>query len=201
MKKTVLVLFTFLLAFLNVTIVEALPAQVIIIRHGEKNPANGQLLPKGQSRAGALAAYLTELDPSSTNPPLLQFGPPDVIFASRPAQHSDDQTIRCIQTVVTTAEKLKLPVHSPFAPLQEKKMANLVLNNPRYDGKNVLICWHHTLIADLIEAFGYLPPAGIIPYPNRYDLVWLLPFPAPVPPVVVQPILQELLFGDSTTFP
>jgi hypothetical protein len=47
----------------------------------------------------------------------------------------------------------------------------------------------------------YQPPAGILPYPNQYDLVWLLPFPAPVPPVVVTPILQELLFGDSTTFP
>lgn len=201
MNKIFLKLLLFVSLVLKLSVVNALPAQVIIIRHGEKNPLNGQLLPKGQSRAGALAAYLTELDPDSTNPPLFQFGPPAVIFASRPAQHSDDTTIRCIQTVTPTAQKLKLPVHSPFAPLQEQELADFILNNPHYDGKNVLICWHHTLIAGLIEAFGYLPPAGIIPYPNRYDLVWLLPIPAPVPPVVVTPILQELLFGDSTTFP
>lgn len=202
MTKLFFSLLLFILSAHQLSFLEALPAQVIIIRHGEKNPLNGQLLPKGQSRAGALAAYLTELDPNSTNPPLLVYGPPDVIFASRPAQHSDDQTIRCGQTVTPTAAKLKLPVHSPYGPLQEQEMADFILNNPNYDGKNVLICWHHTLIGNLIEAFGYLPPPGILPnYPNRYDLVWLLRFPAPYPPVVVMPILQELLFGDSTTFP
>lgn len=181
--------------------IDALPSQVVIIRHGEKNPANGQLLPKGQSRSGALAAYLTELDPASTNPPLFNHGLPDVFFAARPAQVLDDQTIRCIQTLIPTAVKLQLPIHSPYGPGQEQELANFVLNDHRYDGKYLLICWQHTHIADLIIAFGYLPPAAIIPYPNRYDLVWLLPFPAPFPPVVLSPILQELLFGDSTTFP
>lgn len=192
----------FLIFFiLQITTVYALPLQVIIIRHGEKAP-NGQLTPKGQSRAGALAAYLTELDPASTNPPVLLFGPPQAFFASRPALHSDDDTVRCIQTLIPTALKLKLPIHSPFAPLQEQELANFILTDSRYDGKYVLICWHHTLIASLIEAFGYLPPAGILPaYPNRFDLVWVMPFPAPNPPATLTPVLQELLFGDSTTFP
>jgi hypothetical protein len=43
---------------------------------------------------------------------------------------------------------------------------------------------------------GFLPS-----YPNRFDFVWVMTFPAPNPPVVVNPILQELLFGDPTTFP
>jgi hypothetical protein len=192
---------SFLLLSIVTTALYAMPAQVIIIRHGEKNPLNGQLLPKGQSRAGALGAYLTELDLSSTNPPLLIFGPPTAVFASRPVSFSDDQTIRCIQTVIPTALKLKLPVHSPYAPLQENTLAQFILNDPRYDNGNVLICWHHTHIAALIEAFGYLPPAAIIPYPDRYDLVWVMSFPAPVPPVVLVPVLQELLFGDGTIFP
>lgn len=201
MKKSFFLLLFGLFAVSEIAVVEALPAQVIIIRHGEKDPTNGQLLPKGQSRAGGLMAYLTEFDPTSTNPPLFDFGPPTALFAARPALHSDDETIRCIQTLIPTSVKLKLPIHSPFAPLQEEELAQFILNNPRYDGRNVLICWHHTLIASLIEAFGYTPPAGIFPYPNRNDLVWLLKFPAPVPPVIVNPILQELLFGDSTTFP
>lgn len=200
--KKILTLLAFVFTLLKIVAVDALPAQVIIIRHGEKDTTNGQLLPKGQSRAGALAAYLTELDPTSTNPPLLVFGPPTAIFAARPALHSDDFTVRCIQTVIPTALKLKLPVHSPFAPLQEQELAHFILTNPRYDGGNVLICWHHTLIASLIEAFGYLPSPGIVPtYPNRYDLVWLMTFPAPSPPQVVNPILQELMFDDPTTFP
>lgn len=196
--KSITLLFLLLLSTLSL---EALPTQVVIIRHGEKNPANGQLLPKGQSRAGALAAYLTELDPSSTNPPLFNFGPPVVFFAARPANVSDDQTIRCIQTLIPTAVKMKRPIHSPYGPGEEVALADLILYDERYDGKYVLICWHHTHIAELIEALGYLPPAGIIPYPNRYDLVWVMPFPAPVPAVTLSPILQELLFNDSTTFP
>jgi hypothetical protein len=166
MKKYLLIFFLF-----HVAIMQALPTQVIIIRHGEKAP-NGQLTPRGQCRAGALAAYLTELDPTSTNPPLLNFGPPDAFFASRPVLLSDDETVRCIQTLIPTALKLQLPIHSPFAPPQEQEFAQFILNNPRYDGKYVLICWHHTHIADLIEAFGYLPPPGIVPiYPNRFDLL------------------------------
>jgi hypothetical protein len=199
-KKLLSLLFV-LLSFCS-PVVEAMPAQVVIIRHGEKNPLNGQLLPKGQSRAGALVAYLTEFDPTSTNPPLLTLGPPQVLFASRPAEHSDDFTIRCIQTLAPLSGKLMLPIHSPFGPLQEQVLADFIVNSPKYDGKYVLICWHHTLIASLIEAFGYLPPAGILPnYPNRYDLVWLLRFPVSSTPTVIDPILQELLFGDSTTFP
>lgn len=201
MKHPFFILLIGLFALSKLAIVNAMPAQVIIIRHGEKNPLNGQLLPKGQSRAGALEAYLTEFDPTSTNPPLFEFGPPTALFASRPALHSDDDTVRCIQTLIPTSLKLKLPIHSPFAPLQEQELAQFILNNPRYDGRNVLICWHHTLIAGLIEAFGYEAPAGIFPYPNRFDLVWLMKFPAPTPPVTLTPILQELLFGDSTTFP
>lgn len=191
----------FVFLILKGALLQALPSQVIIIRHGEKDLINGQLTPKGQSRAGALGPYLTEFDPASTNPPLLLFGPPTVLFAARPALFSDDETIRCIQTLIPTGVKLKLPIHSPYAPLQEQELANFILEDPRYDGANVLICWHHTLIAALIEAFGYQPPAAIIPYPNRFDLVWVMTFPAPIPPVTLTPVLQELLFGDSTTFP
>lgn len=178
----------------------AMPAQVVIVRHGEKAP-NGQLLPKGQRRAEALAPYFTEIDFGTTNPPIMQLGSPFVLFASRPALHSDDNTVRCIQTLIPTAIKLQLPVHAPFGPLQERELAQHILNEPRYDGKYVLICWHHTLIASLIEAFGYIAPNTIKPYPVRFDLVWLLPFPVPSPSVVLSPILQELLFDDPTTFP
>lgn len=202
MKKSLFSFFICLLAVGKIGIADALPAQVIIIRHGEKDTTNGQLLPRGQSRAGALAAYLTELDPTSTNPPLFDYGPPTVLFAARPALHSDDNTIRCIQTLIPTALKLKLPIHSPYGPLQETELAQHILNDPRYDGGNVLICWHHTLIATLIEAFGYEPPAPIVPnYPNRFDLVWVMTFPAPFPPATLSPILQKLIFDDPTTFP
>lgn len=188
----------------------ALPAQVIIVRHGEKNTVSRELTAAGVERAEALSSYLTLSNSGPgfvgsaglSNVALFNFGPPAALFASRPVHHSDDYTVRCIQTLVPTALKLGLPIHSPYGPGQEQQLVQTIFNEQGLDGKNVVICWHHTFIAALIQAFGYLPPAGILPtYPNRFDLVWVLTYPAPSPAVVVNPILQELLFNDPTTFP
>lgn len=205
MKKLILSL-----AMLYMGAAYTLPGQVIIVRHGEKNTLTGELTAAGIERVEALSSYLTESNSGPgfvgnaglTNVVLFNYGPPFALFAARPVQRSDDFTVRCIQTLVPTALKMGLPIHSPYGPGQEDKLVQLIFNEPLYDGKNIVICWHHTFIAALIRAFGYLPPAGILPvHPNRFDLVWPLTFPAPNPPVVINPILQELLFDDPTTFP
>ena len=188
----------------------ALPGQVIIIRHGEKDTITRELTGAGIERAEALSSYFTISNAGPgfvgsaglSNVTLFNFGVPAALYAARPVEESDDFTVRCIQTLVPTAFKLSLPIHSPFGPGQEQQLVRSIFNNRHYDGKNILICWHHTFIAALIRAFGYAPPAGILPmYPNRFDLVWVLNFPAPIPPAIVNPILQELLFDDPTTFP
>lgn len=205
MKTFLALLFTLYLGAAH-----ALPAQVIIVRHGEKNTVTGELTGAGVERVEALASYFT--DPNSgpgfvgnaglSNVALFNYGLPAGLFAARPVHHSDDFTVRCIQTLAPIALILNLPVHSPYAPGQEQQLVETIFNNPLYDGKSVLICWHHTFIAALIQAFGYTPNPNIVPaYPNRFDLVWVMTFPAPNPPVVVNPILQELLFMDPTTFP
>lgn len=202
--------FLILLTMLYLGTTYALPGQVIIVRHGEKNTITGELTAAGIERVEALSSYFTHPNDGPgfvgsaglTNVTLFNYGVPFALFAARPVQRSDDFTVRCIQTLVPTALTLNLPIHSPYGPGQEQQLAQSILNEPRFDGKNILICWHHTFIAALIQAFGYAPPAGILPtYPNRFDLVWVMTFPAPVPPVVVNPILQELLFDDPTTFP
>ncbi len=191
MRKSTLCLLT--LAALSVKgAIEAMPAQVIIIRHGEKDPQSFGLTQKGFERAGALAYYLTE------TPDLLLYGPPFALFASRPVHRSDEFTTRCIDTLAPTAALLSLPVHSPYAPPHDQQLADFVLNNKNYDGKNILICWHHTSIKNLIKAFGYLPPPAIDPvYPNRYDLTFILTFPAPFPQVTAATQCQSLLYCDG----
>jgi hypothetical protein len=205
MKKVLLVL-----AMLYLGSAYALPAQVIVIRHGEKNTITGELTGAGIERAEALSSYLTQPNDGPgfqgsaglTNVVLFNYGLPVGLFGSRPIHHSDDFTVRCIQTLVPTALKLNLPIHSPYAPGQEDQLVAAIFNEPLYDGKNVVICWHHTFMAKLITAFGYIPHPGIVPiHPNRFDLVWIMTFPAPVPKVVVPYVLQELLFDDPTTFP
>lgn len=182
---------------------QGMPSQVVIIRHAEKyldGSLAGQLTPQGLRRAGALASFFTELDPGTTNVPLFSNGLPTVLFASRPVADGSNNTTRCIQTISTTAAALGLPIHSGFGYGQESELARFILENPRYEGKNVLICWHHPTIGALIQALGY--PFNLNPYPEtRFDLVWLLNFPVPANPQPLVPILQELLYGDLGTFP
>jgi hypothetical protein len=183
----------------------AMPKQVVIIRHGEKytNPGKYyvQLNPKGLRRAGALASYLTLTDPSTTNVDFLENGPPTILFAARPIEIKDDFTIRCIQTISTVATTLRLPIHSGFASNQENELAEFILTSPECDNQNVLICWHHESIQTIVQALGYDFPNYIYPN-NRFDLVWFMPtFPAPQPAVTLTPILQELLYGDSSVLP
>lgn len=195
------VLFYYLLSA-QVMLLYPQPAQVIIVRHAEKDPVTRQLTQQGMERAAALAYYLTQTDY------LLKFGPPAVIFASRSVPISDRLVPRTIETMMPVAEYIKLPIHTPFNGYQVNEIANLVLNSGRYDGNNVLICWNHSSIHDLLNAFGYQAPfscTGINhKYPDcRFDLAFVLTFPAPAP-IAGQPLpyatvfLQQLLFGDLT---
>ncbi|MBS0649378.1 MAG: hypothetical protein JSS10_09175 [Verrucomicrobia bacterium] len=188
----------------------ALPAQVIVVRHGEKDPVTRGLTEQGKERAVALAYFLTGTDY------LLNFGPPAAIFASRSIPVSDRLVPRTIETIMPTAQLLQLPVHIPFTGYQVHEIASLVLSSKKYDGKNILICWNHSSIHDLLHAFGYQAPfnctatSQMKPYPDcRFDLVFVMTFPAPPPPASIpapfNPNLpfatlyfQQLLFGDLT---
>lgn len=178
----------------------AMPAQVVVVRHAEKDPVTRGLTEQGKARAGALAYYFTETDY------LLAFGFPDVIFASRSINRSDRIVPRTIETMMPLAQLLQMPIHSPFNGYQVSEMADLVLNDSRYDGKYVLICWNHSSIHDLLNAFGYQAPFSCTApnkkFPDcRFDLIFLMTFPAP-PPTPALPYatvyFQQLMFGDIT---
>lgn len=182
-------------------LLSALPAQVIIVRHGEKDPVTRGLTQQGQERAAALAYYLTQTDY------LLNFGLPAALFASRSIPVSDRLVPRTIETMMPTAEFLRVPLHSPFNGFQVNQIANFILNNSMYEGKNIVICWNHSSIHDLLNAFGYQAPFSCT-FPNskypdcRFDLTFVLTFPAvaqvpgQLPYATVY--FQQLLFGDLT---
>lgn len=189
---------TLLLSILPQLALVAMPAQVIIVRHAEKDPVSRQLInPQGLERPAALTYYLTQTDY------LLNFGLPVVIFASRSIPISDRIVPRTIETMMPVAEFLSLPIHSPYNGYQVHEMANFVLTNPRYNGKNVLICWNHSSIFDLVNAFGYQVPIKNCPkgkYPDcRFDLTWVMTFPIPDGTSPYATIyLQQLMYGDLT---
>lgn len=192
MKRLITTVIVALSAF--VTPLVAIPAQVIIIRHGEKDAA-GNLSQKGLERAGALAPYFAYTQS------LITYGPPFSIFAARPTPNTppysaDENTQRCLQTVSPTAQFLSLVIHSGYARFEEPQLADFVLNNPNYNGKNVLVCWHHEAIRNLAIAFGISSPPT---YPDdEFDLTWVITY-ASSPTLNI--FHQRLLLGDLNITP
>src|SRR5580692_8328937 len=101
----------FLGIFLSASIVFASPAQVIIIRHGEKPESGNSLSPQGWARARALVKYF------ETNPDVTQFGTPVAIYASRAEaeEQVEGSSLRMIQTVTPLAQALGLKINSTYA--------------------------------------------------------------------------------------
>ena len=145
----------------------ATPAQVIIIPTGEVNEP-GNLTSVGFERAGALPEYIT-LTQNFTS-----YGVPTVIFAARPTSLPSDNTQACIQTVNPTAQTLGLPIHSGYSKQQNASIASFILNNPSYNGKNVLICWRPDSIQALATAFGVASPPT---FPSTlFNETWVITF-------------------------
>lgn len=168
----------------------ATPAQIIVIRHGEKpsDPTAPGLTSAGLERSGALAYFFqyTSL--------VLDFGLPVAIYTFKPY----DESHRGVLTIAPTAQALGIPVHSPFRSPRVNEIADLVLNDPLVENRMVLICWDHSYIPDLITALrGPSTPS----YPgSRYDLVYKLTYTNPLSPDLCVG-LEELMNDDSDTLP
>ena len=122
--------------------------QVLIIRHAEKPPDEAQsvhLSEQGEKRAKALP-QLFEKSANRPDP----FSTPDFIFAT----HNTEDSHRPVETVTPFAKKLGLPINDAFKN-KEKGILDLskeIFGHKRYQGKTVLICWHHGTIPDLAKA-------------------------------------------------
>jgi len=127
------------------------PAQIILIRHADKpaDPQDPHLSPAGVQRAEWLVSFIT------TDPAMTRFGLPVAVFATRTTK--DDNGQRTQETVAPLARVLKLPVRTPFLGKDYAALADLILAEPAYAGKTVLICWNHEEIPQLAAALGVTP--------------------------------------------
>jgi len=127
------------------------PAQIILIRHAEKpaDPKDPHLSRAGVRRAERLVSFVT------TDPAMTRLGLPVAVFATRTTKHDDGQ--RTQETVAPLARALKLPVQTPYLGKDYAALAKLILANPAYAGKTVLICWNHEEIPRLAAALGVSP--------------------------------------------
>src|SRR5262249_9139148 len=72
-------------------------------------------------------------------------------------------------TLEPTSKKLGLTIHSPFQDAQFQKLADEIRATPH--GKNILICWHHGEIPQLLQALG-ADPGQVIPKAKWPDDVY-----------------------------
>jgi len=147
----------------------ARPAQIILFRHAEKpaDKSNPHLSPEGVRRARQLVGFL------ATDPAVNKYGKPVAIFATKTTKDDDGQ--RTQETVAPAAAALKLAVQTPFLGKQYKQLAKLILGNPAYAGKTVLICWNHDVMPELAAELGVSPqPPGW--KAKEYDQVYVISF-------------------------
>jgi hypothetical protein len=187
------------------------PETIYIIRHAEKpNEASAKphgvdfegvhnrhaLLPRGWQRSGALTALfdpaLGPLQAGLLTPATLlcpSYGGPD-----KTTEHRAHQTIRGL------ADRLGIPIASPFIVGHEARLAASLVSD--YSGV-VLICWEHDDIPALADGLP-TAPGTVIPaqWPDdRFDVIWaftLAPGSAPARYAFSQ-IPQRLLPGDGDT--
>jgi len=119
------------------------PRQILIIRHAEKPPEEAKsvdLNAEGKQRAAALPELFEKSE--KVPDPLPK---PDFVFATKNTKHSH----RPVETVIPLAKRLNQPIDSRFADEEYAKLADELLQNRKYAGKKVLICWHHGMIPQL----------------------------------------------------
>ncbi len=183
-------------ALLGVGTALAAPAQVILIRHAEKQETGPELSEPGFKRAQELVKFF------KNEPAVGRYGAPVVIYAAAPK--NEGGSIRSIQTVTPLARALGLRIDDSFTRGQTNKLARDIMENPAYDGRMVLVCWQHTnlpaaalALAEYNNSSQAVHAAIPLAWPDQaFDRVWLLDLSGGKV-VSFKNIPKRLLPGDS----
>jgi hypothetical protein len=187
-KYTLLVLVTLAASVLAGPPALAQPAQVLIIRHGEKPPERSavNLSLKGQERAMALVPFLTK------TLGLLSHGLPVALFATKIAPNDPSQCT--LETLTPLSHYLKLPIQAHYVNKDYPWLAQEIMTDPAYKNMSVLICWDRRYIPRLAAALGVFPEPPTWPE-NVFGQVWIITYRGSQARLGNMP--QRLLFGDS----
>ena len=144
------------------------PKAILLIRHAEKPAviADIHLSPEGKKRADALPDLFMKERPDP-------FPTPDFILATHASKHSN----RAVETVTPLAKALSLKVDATYADEEYPNLVEHLCTTPKYEGKTVLICWHHGTLPELAAKLGATS------VPNKwkervFDQVWVVTFGA-----------------------
>jgi hypothetical protein len=158
--------------------INAIPEQLVFIRHGEKphNENDINLNGRGFARSYALVPLFVNMslveggalpkdaenNGTSTTLPAA-YGQPTALYAK--AQKHAHNAVRAIKTLEPISQKLSLEIihHVLEDDSCDKKdpkkyehcympLFQEIMNNSAYDGKIVLICWEHNAIPTMLQA-------------------------------------------------
>jgi broad specificity phosphatase PhoE len=165
-------------------------AVILIIRHAEDPPSGHGLSPRGEERAKAYINYFQNFTVDSKR------REPEAVLVAADSKQSHRPRL----TVEPFAKAAKLPIDRRFANKQPTDLASELRAN--YQGKVILVCWHHGQIPALLRALGAVPetllPNGKWPK-TVYDWVLMVSFDenGRVIPESTRRISEHLLQGDS----
>jgi len=126
--------------------------RILIMRHAEKPdyPDDPNLTPAGFSRAQTLPKFILE-----------QYGKPDYIFAAANSKKS----MRPCETAAPLSQATGVPVDASFRDKDYKQLAETLLSDPRFQGKLIVVVWHHADIPELAHSLQ----AKEGTYPEKWD--------------------------------
>jgi hypothetical protein len=136
---------------------------VLIIRHAEKPDFGSGLSAAGEERAQAYVNYFQNFLMDSNRLTL------DYLFSAADSKES----LRPRLTLEPLSKAMELKMDSRFKNKQFLELAHEIQNQAH--GKNILICWHHGEIPQLLRALG-ADPAKLLPNGKWPDAVfgWLI---------------------------
>lgn len=132
------------------------PSQLIILRHAEKPEEGNELSEEGFKRAEQLVEFF------SSDSRVLKYGKPVALYAQAPK--SKKGSLRPIQTLQPTAEKLSIPLRSDFEREEYASLLDSLKKDAALTGKTVVICWEHKVIMDMLDELGIQSP----PAPKKW---------------------------------
>jgi hypothetical protein len=186
------------------------PAKIMFIRHGEKPPKDDVTGPDGRKTSKASAKPPFGITPDGEKSrfsltvrgwtragalvglfmrPPTPLERPAVIYAAAPElKEGSLHGQRPTQTVTPLADRLGLTINQTWPVTQEVNLAAALCK----EVGPVLVCWEHhnitAIVAEIVTGFNR-------PFPDRFDLVWVLAAESNGYTFVEVP--QLLLAGDT----
>jgi hypothetical protein len=165
--KLVILLFAIFLGQVFFSLAYCAPAQVVIIRHGEKPAVGNELNAEGWQRANALPQFF------ENNKIVAEFGKAIALYAGAP--NKPGGSIRSIQTITPYADQLGMTIHKEIRKDEISRLVNNVMNAAEYEGRTVIICWEHSVIPGIAQLFGETN-APTSWDANVFDRAWVIRF-------------------------